>query len=291
MITMSRRLAGKKASLLLLLFFLTGNLFALDLTVMGGAGNFSFDTASKNPIGKGVFKGDYYPLGLISVEGEITETFGYTIRFERDPLLRNVFSPEINIAADFIKFSAGPLFSLFASTEVPVKPGISAELDMEFPGILFLNFRGGTTFGTTDKKGDSTLVTSRIALGFWLPNLVNTFSVSRSVFNLAMSDTIHTKDELLRFCYQANLYEKNAPYTVFLDMGFQVLRRDYGDLGEDIIRSLFVGFETIITVKTNFDIRFGAEIPIVSWGKDPLETANMLWLSKAFAGFTWTIEK
>ena len=282
-------LFGKKKWFLVVVILLAGKLFALDLTIIGGAGNFSFDTSSESAIGDGTFKGSFYPLGLISIEDQITDTFGYTAKAQRDPVIRNVLSCEMTIDAGLLQLSVGPLFSVFNSRDTFIRPGVSTSLGVEFPGILFINFSGGATFGSSFEN-DYGLETSRIALGFWLPNLLNTFSVTTSKFNEKL-DSGFVQDELFRAAYRADIHAKNVPFTISIEMGYESLKRAYGSSDEDMIRAVFLGFETNITVKPHFVFILGAETPIFVWGKDPLESAKNRLFFRAFTGFKWTLEK
>ncbi|MCL1812498.1 MAG: hypothetical protein FWG29_03130 [Treponema sp.] len=277
----------KKKYLLLIVIFLTGKLFSLDLMVIGGLGNFSFDTSSESAIGAGKFKGSFFPLGLISIEDQITDTFGYTATAERDPVLRNILSCEMTIDAGLLQFSVGPLFSMFNSMNTFIRPGVYTSLGMEIPGIFFINLRGGATFGSSIEN-DYGMETSRIALGFWLPNLLSTLSVSSGKFS--EFDTILIQDEFFRASYRADIYAKNVSYTISIEMGYQSLKRTY-PADEDLIRAVFIGFETNVTIKPQFTFILGAEAPIFVWGKTPLEKAKDRMFFRAFTGFRWNIQR
>ena len=280
---------GKNKYFLVIIVLLTGKIFALDLTVIGGLGNFSFDTSSESAIGAaGKFKGSFYPLGLINIKDQITDTFGYIATAERDPLLRNVLSCEMIIDAGLLKLSAGPLFSVFNSRKTYIRPGVSTSLGVEFPGIFFVNLKGGATFGSIPES-EYGLETTCIAIGFWLPNLLNTISVTSVKFS--EFDTILIQDELFRASYRADMYAKNVPYTISLEMGYQSLKRSYNMTDEDMIRAVFLGFETNITIKPRLIFILGAEIPVFVWGKAPLEKEKSRWLFRAFTGFKWTFEE
>ncbi|MCL1928332.1 MAG: hypothetical protein FWG07_06030 [Treponema sp.] len=278
----------KKKYLLITVVCLTSKLFALDLTVIGGLGNFSFNTSSENAIGTGQFKGSFYPLAIVNVEDQLSDTFGYTATAERDPVLRNVVSCEMTINTGLLNLSVGPLFSLFNTGKTIIRPGVSTSLGVEFPGIFFINLKGGATFGSS-MENDYGLETSSISLGFWIPNLLNTFSVTSSKFS--EFNTILIQDELFRASYRADIHAKNAPYMVSIEMGYQSLIRSYEMLYEDTIRAVFLGFETNIILKPQFILIIGAEMPIFVWGKTPLERAKDRWFFRAFTGFKWNIQK
>ena len=268
-----------------LVFLLAGKLFATDFTIIAGTGNFSFDTSSENPIGSSEkFKGSYFPLLKINIEDQLTDTFGYIVTAERDPLLRNVLSCEMTIDAGFLKLSAGPLFGMFNAWDSLIRPGISTSLGLEFPGIFFLNLRGGATFGSS-----YSLETSSITLGFWLPNLLSTINLNANKYN----DGLDIKDELFRISYRADIHAKNVPYTVSIEIGYQTLTRAYSEpvAGEDLIRAVFLGFEADVNIKPNFTLIIGAETPVFAWGKDELKRSKNQWFFQAFTGFKWSFEK
>ena len=275
---------GKKTFLLGLAVLLAGKLFAMDLTVIAGAGNFSFDTSSETSLNQNgeEFKGHFFPFGKLNIKDQLTDTFGYTATMERDPLLRNTLSCEMTIDAGFLKLSVGPLFGMFNSWDTLIRPGVSTSLGLEFPGIFFLNLRGGATFGS-----EYSLETSCISLGFWLPNLLSTINLSANKYN----DGPLIQDELLRVSYRADIHAKNIPYTVSIEMGYQALTRGYSSSGEDIIRAVFLGFEADVNIKPNFTLILGSEIPVFIWGKDDLKKAKNHWFFQAFAGFKWSLEK
>ena len=278
----------KNMFFLVFVVLLSAKVFALDLTVTGGAGNFSFNTSSSSPLGADNFKGQFYPMGRITIEDQISDIFGYSATAERDPLYRNVLSCEMTINADFLKLSIGPLFSLFNSWDSFIRPGVSAGMGLEFPGFFFIDVKGGATFGSI-LEHDFTMETTRIALGVWLPNLLSTLSLTTGKFT--ENNGILTQDELLRISYRSDIHAKNVPYVFSFEMGYQYLKRSYNNTTEDLIRAVFLGFELDITVRHNLTVIIGAETPIFVWGKDPLERARGHWFFKAFTGFVWTIDK
>ncbi|MDR1308048.1 MAG: hypothetical protein LBK74_10810 [Treponema sp.] len=276
------------------LLFSGGLLFGLDLSAVMGGGNLSFNPREDEPLGSGEFTGHPYPFGRIVLTDRVSETLGYSVSLERDPVLRNTLNGELRVTAGLFSFSLGPLFGLFDTRENPLKPGVSAGIGVDLPGIIFASLRGGAVFGSLHEKGDYTLETGSIALGFWLPNLINTLSFTAKQFTLFQAEDLLTEDELLRFCYRVEIYSKNVPYTVSIDMGYQTLIRSYdGPLvrEKDTYHALFLGFETALTIRPLFTLLFGAEIPVYSWGKAPLTRGDHAWFVRGFAGFRWTIEK
>jgi hypothetical protein len=276
----------KKFYLLVTRLLLASVLFAADLTVIGGAGNYSFDKKAESSIGASDYKGHLLPMGRIATTGMISDFISYSAAVERDPILKTIVGGELGIEAGYLTISAGPLFGIFNSREAPLRPGFSAGIGLEFPGIIFFNLRGGAVLGAMQEKGDYTAETTSFSLGFWLPNLINTISVNSKKYSVYQTSALVTTDELLRFCYRFQVHAKPEPYTVAIDMGYQILSRSYSDTGEkDVLNSIFIGFETAITVKPLLTIVFGAEVPI-AWG----DNGSTMFI-QGFAGFIWTLEK
>ena len=272
---------------------ITAPLFALDITVIGGVGNFSFNTDSETPLGPAgkSFKGSFYPLGKLNFQDQITESLGYTATIERDPVLRNILSCEMTMDAGAFSLSAGPLFSVHNPWTTPFRPGISAGMTLQFPGIIFINLWGGSTFGSA-MENDYSLETGRIALGVWLPNLISTFSLSTKKFSESDSSSASfIQDELFRVSYRADIHEKNVPYTISIEMGYEKLTRSYFGVADDVIRGIFLGAEININVIPRLALVFGAEVPVYAWGKSPLEKGENSFFFQAFTGFRWTSDK
>ncbi|MDR2211479.1 MAG: hypothetical protein LBO65_08475 [Spirochaetaceae bacterium] len=274
-------------------FFLSGALFALDFSAAAGGGNLSFGKNSTTSIGEGEFSGQPYPLGQIGVSGALSDLVSFSAFFRRDPILGNILDGNLCIDTGYLSFSVGPLFGIANTPETPFSPGIAAGIRADIPGIIFMEVTGGGNFSALREEGSYTIESTRAVLGFWSFNLINTLGVSFKKFSARRGGDLFTEDKLLRFCYRAEVYEKNVPYTVSIDAGYQTLSRSYDRPGlkeEDSIRSVFLGFETTITVRPLLKIIFGAEIPLYVWGKEPLTRSDSGWFVQGFGGFIWSFE-
>jgi hypothetical protein len=283
----------QRTFLAVMVIFLGSSLWALDFSAVAGAGNLSFDRESGAPIGGGEFSGHPYPLGRIGVSGEFSDLFSFSAFFQRDPLLGNILEGILWIDTGYLRFSVGPLFGIANTRGTAISPGIIAGMRADIPGIIFIEVNGMGNLGPLREEGDYTIENSSAALGFWLPHLVNTLSVSFKKFAVLRKGDLFTEDQLWRFCYRGEIYAKNVPYTIFIDMGYQALTRSYDDQGfktSDRIRSVFLGFEASVKVRPLFTIVFGAEIPLYTWGKEPLTRSGGAWFIQGFAGFVWSLE-
>ncbi|MDR2312985.1 MAG: hypothetical protein LBE02_00435 [Spirochaetaceae bacterium] len=273
--------------------FWGASLGALDFSAVAGAGNLSFDRESRAPMGAKEFSGHPYPLGRIGISGDFSDLFGFSVFFQRDPVLGNILEGILQLDTGYLSFSLGPLFSISNTRGTIFSPGITTGMRLGIPGIIFIEVKGMGNLGSFSEEGDYAIESSSAALGFWLPHLVNTLSVSVKKFGLLREMDLFTGDQVWRFCYRGEIYAKNVPYTIFIDMGYQTLTRSYTDQGletSDHIRSIFLGFEASVKVRPLFALVFGAEIPLYTWGKEPLVRSSGAWFIQGFAGFVWSFE-
>jgi hypothetical protein len=276
---------------LLGLLIVPGTVFSLDLTLKGGAGNWSFDKDGVTSLGsaEGKFGPNWYSLGLIRISGDYSDLISYGAAIERDPILRNRISTDFGLNFSFIHLNIGPFMGILNSRDRIINPGISVGLAMEWPGIPFGSVRAGSTLGAgLDDPGDYTQETGEMALGFWLPHVINTLSVSYKRYREQSNIILATRDEQLRYQYTAEVFSKNVPYTVEIDMGYQILKRAYNAFfltDTDTLKSVFLGLETTIRINPILTILLGGEIPVYSWGEKPMRNPGNALLFQAHTGF------
>ncbi|MDR2182345.1 MAG: hypothetical protein LBN92_06685 [Treponema sp.] len=281
----------RKTFLAAWLVFLGAALFALDLSVTGGLGNFTFDPGSRHEIGEGEFDGNYAVSGKIELTDTLSDLFRFTAALERDPVLRNSLGGKLEAAVDNFSFAIGPFFGVFNSSDY-FKPGISTSLELVFPGIIFGRLEAAATLQGIDGEGDYATLSSEAAVGFWLPHLVSTISLSTKKFSIQETGDLTVEDTLWRFQYRGEIYSKGEDYVVALNIGYQTLRRGYETASassSDELRAVFLGCDAAITVRPLFTILLGIESPVYFWGKAPLERGGSLFFH-AMAGFRYRFE-
>jgi hypothetical protein len=267
----------------------------MELTVLGGLGNFSFDTKSTSPLGSGEFEGALYPFARIQLDESVSDFVAFSGVLERDPVLRNRFSAEAKISAGFFAVSAGPLLGLFNSAESVIRPGVQAGIRFDFPGIVFAALNAGSTFGSLRSGGDYEARHGRLEFGFWLPNIINTISISEKSYDSQETENLTVRNRILRYQYGADIYAKNVPFEAALNFGYEILTRSVDDFSaaafeEDVYNILFLGAGISFSVKPEFRLLFGGEMPVYSWGTKPLTKKDKLVLFEVYAGFAYTIE-
>ncbi|MDR3174360.1 MAG: hypothetical protein LBU19_08930 [Treponema sp.] len=291
----------KKWYLLFMLVYVTvlpaGGIFALDLTVLGGAGNTAFEDNRLSPLGdEGLrFTPRLYSQGSLLLEGNYSRVVGFRTGFERDPILKDRVIADIVFRGSFLKFELGPFVGILNSPEKPVKPGISAALRLEFPGVIFGSVQAASALGTAlSIPGDYAQEKGTIAFGFWVPHVLCIFSINTKGFSRLGDQRILIRDEQIRYQFTGNVFSWSVPYGARLDLGYQQLKRSYtslaGDTKTDKLNSLYIGAEIVFTLRSVLRLFLGGEMPVYSWGTKPLTgPERRTRLFQVHGGFTWTL--
>ncbi|MDR1375164.1 MAG: hypothetical protein LBJ24_09355 [Treponema sp.] len=257
---------------------------AVDLTIKGGAGNMAFDQDRTSFLDDKRFEANYFPFGLVQLDGVYADFINYRIGFDRDPVLRNRLITNISFNFEYVHLDIGPFIGPFNNRDRVITPGISAGLTAEWPGVLFGRLTAGSTIGAgLNDNGDYIQQHGEIALGFWVPHVINTLSVSLRSFT-EQTGGQRIEDRRTRCQYAAEVFSKNVPYTVHIDMGYQTLERSYSAGGTDTLKSVFLGFETAVRINPVVKALLGAEMPIYSWGEKPLRNSGGTALFQAHTG-------
>jgi hypothetical protein len=277
----------------------------MDLELIGGLGNLAFDkeqtSALSDPANAGAFSPQTFPLLLARLSVD-HRGLAYSGGFERDPLMRNRLFANIKAELDCFFIEAGPFIGLFNSSKLPVNPGISAALGLGIPGIVFARAKGSSTLGTVmEIKGNYSQNTGDISAGFWVPHVICSLNMSVRNFTIREKANLLVEDELARYFFSADVYTKNIPYTIRVDLGFQNLKRSYtsqdvtgGNLARDTqgdeYKSVFVGLEASYTTSPALKFLLGGEMPVYSWGARPMKDPPMgTMLFQVRAGVVWTL--
>ncbi|MDR1240106.1 MAG: hypothetical protein LBK27_08320 [Treponema sp.] len=292
-----RRTRFLAPGVLVFLALLSGKAYTLDLHILGGLGNLAFEPGLEASLGAAGtrFNPHLFPLGLISLEGKFSELADFAFTYERDPLLQNRLLASVGVHFGAAKLDFGPFIGLFNGGGQFLNPGVAAALGFEFPGILFGSLEAASSIGSLAAlPGEYLQQTGEVSLGFWVPYVVCTLSVNTRAFTQRKSDTLLIKDERTRYQFRADVFTKNVPYTVYIDLGYQAVRRSYipsvGASAGDELKSLYAGFETSFRVHPAFRLLLGAEMPVYAWGDYPLKGPDRsVFLYEFRMGLIWTL--
>jgi hypothetical protein len=291
----------KRINFLALVFFVfpllvSERLQALELRFFGGVENFAFDPGLEASLGAAAqrFEPRIVPFGLVGVEGDLAGLGDFSLACERDPLLGNRIRSNIGIRFDFVKLDFGPFISAFNSSKQIINPGIAAALALEFPGLVFGSLKAASTIGSLAAlPGEHLQQTGEIALGFWVPYVVCTLSINSKAFTERKTDKLTVKTERIRYQFRADMFTKNVPYTVYIDLGYQTLKRSYVDSGSssgDELKSIYTGFEITYRIAAPLRLILGAELPVYTWAAKPFKgPAKDTFLYEFRGGIIWTL--
>lgn len=273
---------------------------ALEMQAMAGGGNTAFNHEREDALGLsgGTFVPNNYFVGSIDVKGEYSDFFDFTMRFECDPLLRARALGGISFNFNYGRLEMGPLIGLFNSKEQPLTAGVSGTLQLEYPGIIFASLKASSTLASMQAAiGDYSQSEGEAALGFWVPNVICTFSINKKDFSTLMSDTLLARDTQVRYNFSSDVYSKNVPYTIRIDLGYQVLKRYYIPMrtavweeAGDEFKMVYGGFEGTWRVAPPLRILLALEMPFYTWSVLPMKKDTAAVFIQAQAGIIWTFK-
>jgi len=262
------------AALLLVSF---GPIGALEVEFTGGINNFTFHpdrvTAHKESTNYKTFQ--EYPFGYfdLTIKGEVSEKMGINIHAQRDNILRNSLNAIVWANMDYLSVEFGPFIGIGDRADKP-DLGVTGSIQVAYPGIAFFSVHGTSSLGVGYEfmsKNHREVLETR--LGFWLPNMIATLSAgSKRYTNQLEEKTI--RDELARFMFSADFYNKNLPLRVRFDIGYEVLSRfyGYGSAREinDELNAVFLGLDVRWQFSRNMRFIAGFEIPVYYTAVEPM---------------------
>ncbi|MDR1904876.1 MAG: hypothetical protein LBQ88_21665 [Treponema sp.] len=275
--------------LIILLAVLPAFLGAMDLRVEGGAGNLRFGpdgTAALGPAGK-AFEPFINIGGLIQLDGNYGDHFIYRAGLERDGVLNNRIITAAGFDLDYVGLDLGPFVGIFNTEECLMNPGIAASFRFNIPGVLFAAAAAASTIGgSLQSPGDYSQELGEFSLGFQIPHIIFTASLTTKRFSWQQDAALLNRDELNRYNLLMEIFAKNVPYMVHINMGYQNLKRSYitnsidmtgapllvNNTVKDELNAVYAGFEFVYQISSSLKIFLGVESPVYAWGGTPLKS-------------------
>lgn len=214
----------------------------------------------------------HFPWGL-SVYGneEITGDLGVDVGFYFDQTLKYISYTNLRFTQQFFTLGVGPFFGLFNSDTTLLKPGISTSVRLDFPGLVFVEFRADSSIGgRLVQAGDYLQERSDITAGFYVLNAIAGVSL------LTKDYTYRTKsfeiiDSYVEYSFSADIYQKNVPFNIFLTFAYQKRGKSFTDIStNDVVlhdlNSLVLGTRIDFRVTQYLSIMADLESSIYNWG-------------------------
>ncbi len=244
----------------------------------------------------------HFPWGL-SIYGseEISGELGVDIGFYFDQTLRNISYTNLRYNQGFFTLGVGPFFGFFNSSSSILKPGISTAVRLDFPGLVFIEFRADSSIGgRLVQDGDYLQERSDVVAGFYVLNAIaNVSLLTKSyTYRTAKQEII---DSFVQYSFTADIYQKNVPFKVLLTFAYQNRGKSFTDVStQDAVvhelNSLVLGTRVDFTVTPYLSIMVDLESSIYNWGSagDSLLTFPTTGLDAYFfnatAGVTMNID-
>ena len=268
-----------KRTILILIALSRTLAWSLEIESSVTVGNLSFDVNSENALSDvpdgdpgEAFEGFWGYGGSLSATEKLGDNVYFSAGFERSDTLRNLVFTRVGFDAGFAKLAVGPFFGPFNAAGSVLTSGLSTTLRMEWPGLAFGSFRSDSTIGAgIAAPGDYVQESSEVLVGFWVPNVVLSARLASESFTYKRTASLLTGDERIRYEMIADIFKKNIPYTVRLNLGYENVKRSY--VGEtvaetflDEIGAAVLGLELAATVSANLRFTLGAEASLYAWG-------------------------
>jgi len=232
-------------------------------------------------------------FGRINLSGDLSESMSFNATIERDNILSNNVSFTFINRTDNFRFEFGPFIGMGDRLETP-NVGIIGNIEFTFPGILFFSFGGSATLGAgLDFTSTSSRESAEAKIGFWLPNVIPSFSASTRSLSWQQETNLTLRDTLTRFQLSAEIFFKNLPVIIRVDAGYEIYTRSYKSGNAkpiiDTLNAWYVGLDANIQVSKPLRIKFGLEVPLFYSAVGPMVKPDTLFnIFKANAGIVYT---
>jgi hypothetical protein len=269
--------AIKKLGFLLVVFFTIAPFIpGLEMEIGGGMGNLAFNTELEKPLDGKAFVPNLFASGKAFLSGEIWKTTFFRVGYERDIILRNRVVAVMGLRLeDVVTLEVGPALGIFNSEREIIDPGIIAGVNVNFPGIVFAKIQFSSSLGSDlTKLGNYSQKSWDLSAGFWVPFAVCSLNLQTRTFSFRKKADLLVEDALNRYFFRADVYTKNVPYTIKLDLGYQNLKRSYSSPPTNEFNSIILGMEATWTASRNFAFVLGGEISVYNWSAKPMENLS-----------------
>jgi len=275
-----------------------GLLEAFELDVIWGVNNLTFDpekTSSYTESGTEIELKPYlYKLVNLSIRHDISETLNFCLNIERDNILQDSVNAEFGIKTDNFGVKFGPFLGVVDYYHIS-DIGITGILELIAPGAVFLSIDGSSTLSVPyGLIGNNSRETAGIKLGFWMGNIIPSFSASIKSLSSQEEENLVLDDTLYKFLASLDFFAKNSNVSGYISYGYQVYTRVYKKGGlesSDKLSTLLAGFGLNFQVTRPLEFKIGFEMPFRFSTTEPITAPKFWFISKAYAGFVYTFAK
>ena len=246
-----------------------GPVWALEISTEFQIGNLGFaDTRESSAT-------DYpkiYPWGLaLYGSQDISDGLRIDTGFFYDQTLRYISYTLLQYSQQFFTLGVGPFFGFFNSETSLLKPGISTAIRIDFPGLVFIEFRADSSIGgRMVKEGDYLQERGDLTAGLYVLNAIVSLNLLTKSYTYR-SATEEVIDDFVEYSFRTDIYQKNVPFNVLLSFAYQKRGKYYTNMStlEEVtheFNSLILGTRLKFQVTDYLSLVTDLESSIFSFG-------------------------
>jgi hypothetical protein len=217
--------------------------------------------------------GDNSLWGLTVTGAEqLSDVLSLELRYENDPVLRNVGYTLLTYTDRFFSLRLGPFFGIFNSPDTILQSGLSTTVRLFVQGIAQITLRSDNSLsGRLVVTGDYIQEQSELSVGFYAPNVIPTAYVRsrRYTTKTAAGEDVNS---MVAYGLETDIFEKNIPYQIVLDFAYQGVTRTFveADTTVQSYGSLILGTRATLTLFDTLSIVADLDTSIYTFGLDSL---------------------
>lgn len=267
---------------------------ALELSTRFDLGNLGFDPDRVKT--DATYPGTaWYWGGTVEVTHGFSERMALRAGFSRDTVLRNMAYAMIYYNLEYLSMGLGTIQGFNNTGGATLKPGLASSVQLTIPGVMFTRLLFDYSLGSVLlEDGDYSQNRNELSVGFYVPNAICSLILESKKFYEQRTATLDVVDSLLRYSFQADIFQKNAPYRLLFSLAYETLQKKFFDGATNpvhTLNSLKAGVELSVDLARFLTIMFGLDSALLTMGDGLLSgVQNPAYLFQAYSGFTLNFE-
>jgi hypothetical protein len=267
---------------------------ALELSTRFDLGNLGFDP--DRAAADATYPGTaWYWGGTVEVTHGFSERMALRAGFSRDTVLRNMAYAMIYYNLEYLSMGLGTIQGFNNTGGATLKPGLASSVQLTIPGVMFTRLLFDYSLGSVLlEDGDYSQNRNELSVGFYVPNAICSLILESKKFYEQRTATLDVVDSLLRYSFQADIFQKNAPYRLLFSLAYETLQKKFFDGATNpvhTLNSLKAGVELSVDLARFLTIMFGLDSALLTMGDGLLSgVQNPAYLFQAYSGFTLNFE-
>jgi hypothetical protein len=233
----------------------------------------NLDFSRNRPSTATTLPGDTYVWGVaLNGRQQLSDELTLDLSLSSDPVLRNVGYSLLTYRDRFFSLRLGPYFGILNSPSTILQSGLSTTVEVYVPGLTFLGLRSDNSLSARlVVPGDYIQEESELSIGFFLPNVIPTIYVQSKRFTWK-TDAGEAVDALTAYGLEADIFEKNIPYRIVLDLAYHDVSRSFLEATETThsYGALVLGSELSAELFERVSLLVDLESSIYMFGRDAL---------------------